>query len=85
MVDVDNYLMAAGGENGIYVCEVSIDARQFALSDSTRSSTETVTVLSGQPVVYVLRHTVALSTLLRAAHWFFEHRNTDPSLAWEPY
>jgi hypothetical protein len=84
--DDEEYLGVCGGNGGYYVtCAMRPDG-EYALANPTRPADQTVWVMNGQGIDYVLSHTTDLKTALAAARWYYDHGGElAPALTWEKY
>lgn len=76
--------VAGGGDDGLYVVQVTADGERFKVA--TRDFSPTVKVMitaGGQEGEYLARRCVELATALRAARTFASSGALEPAINWE--
>ncbi len=82
IIDDGHSLLIGGGECGVYFCEAELPNGQFVLTDPSKSSEKTLTIMNGQPGDYVESHTIDLNAVLAAAKSFYDLADIAISLTW---
>ncbi len=82
--DEDNYLIAGGGNDGFYICNVCLAGSMAYLIDPNQGAGNIALVAGGQEGDYPRSYAVTLDDLLLAAETFATKGVLNETLTWEP-
>jgi hypothetical protein len=82
----DGYMGIGGGENGLYICFICsylTGEEDWELCDPSKSTEQTVEMMTGQMTKKSLRSCIDLNSVLKAAETYANFGKRDRSLCWE--